>query len=213
LHHLNIMDKKTKILTYAVIAWGLFLSLILILASFSQIHTRYNDVLTLLWIFIGGGYSIILIPFSLIDGIIRFIKGIIKGRKLYWAMFIPFVLSVIVFIGIMYFGSDFYIYVKDKQFERNLPKFEQIVKEIKSGELKPEEFPKNYYNPPAGFPSVGIILKKETEDIIIIYFGTSGATPYSRGGYVYISNDKPSQEMIKGFKLRKIEPCWYRFFG
>lgn len=232
-----------KIFTYIVIGWGCFLILLIVLLGLASENTTYYMILDILWIAPTGlgGFLLITVA-SLLYGIIHFIVVLIKERKILWLSFAPFVSGLIFLVFIKTAGSNLYVYLTEKAFERNFAVFNQMVEDARSEKLissfssyrikdnmKPQDSNREEKNGetldiskenniyhymlfPKNLPVRNISWTKDEKGVTIIKFATTGQLPYTRGGFMYIAGDNPNQKMIEDYRMHKIKPCWYRWF-
>lgn len=189
-----------------------------------------------------GGFLLVTLA-SLIYGIIYFILKIVKERKIVWLSFAPFIAGVIFFIFILSVGPNLYAYLTERTFERNFAVFNQMVEDVQSEKLIKEfpsyqkmdrmesgnhfmeekygeafditrtENGYSYFLYPKKLPVRNIHWTRDEKGVTTIWFATTGRLPCSRGGFVYIADDNPDPKKIANWQLKKIKPCWYRFFG
>lgn len=164
-----------------------------------------SELTGLLWLF-GEATFFPCILMCLIFVIIDFVNEKRKRKQFRLFNFIPFFLSLILFISFFY-QISFYQFLKDRQFEHHFEQYQHMV-----GKIQADQDYRMFVTIPKSFPALRIDGDRYN-NIIIIKFWMRGALPTSRGGYVYISNDNwdPKFGFMIDYHPRKIKPCWYAF--
>jgi hypothetical protein len=200
------LPKGLKIIFWIVLGNGIVMWLFLI-ASGLLSGFPLSRLTSLLWLF-DAILSLCIIPTSLLFGIITSITEKGRRKELWLFSFIPFILSLIMFIS-GYYQPPVYWFLKDWQFERHFEQYNQIVKQIQVGN-------QDYrigVPVPKSIPAQRVDGGKGDEGIVVVKFWLSGSNPRASGGYLYLSNDSWNSKLglTRFYEHRKIKPYWYAY--
>ncbi|MFB3896343.1 MAG: hypothetical protein ACE14V_08580 [bacterium] len=202
-----------KLFNYTFLGLGFINIVLSVLWAFIQENTWLDGLMVPLWENVLGCY-ILLIPVCLVFVSICFIKEKVKNNKYRWVCFTPLLIAILCLILSVYISYELFLFVKDRQFQKNFLLYDQMKNKIKL-ESKDEINSDKYYPAPKGFPAYGITKRRNDKGTLIVVFRTNFAMDL--GGYVYISDDHPDNFLIKTYNFHKIKPYWYRwhnsFFG
>lgn len=141
-----------------------------------------------------------------------------KWNTLRLSGFIPVILGIIfVYLAFTTWGTfirqDNLINQKivDLRFNHDFSKYTQLIKQIESKNFKDwEEIPVPDY-----FPAVRIYAWKTDTEVLIVKFYTGGwgfAGDTHHWGYFYFADDDyHHMDYSSDMRIRKIQPCWYRY--
>ena len=118
-----------------------------------------------------------------------------------------------------------YNFVKDIQFKIDFPKYLQVADKVNKETL--EDFHKHisemngkYGNTqydiedmPSDYPFNSIQEYKDDRGLNIVEFRIKGHGLWTRGGYLYVSNDQlnTSLDILQHRGIKKIKPNWYSY--
>ena len=130
-------------------------------------------------------------------------------RKLSWVYLTPFMIIAVFLPLIMGPGGKIYNHFQSRQFVQHFPEFEKVVHELQQGTIQRSS--NSFYATPDDLPSKGAHIEQNEGGILIVQFFTGGPTPFSTGGYIYISNDRPENSKYLKSTAHKFKPCWYQW--
>jgi hypothetical protein len=158
------------------------------------------------------GMLIVLILIFLL--LVSFIAGICFVRRDKFRAFIPAAICLVGLPANLFIASYLGVSIRDWQFQKNLPRYSEVVHLVEKGEIKTGsslskvELPQQYSN--LALIALG---KTNSESGATIEFIIGGGFPVKHSGYLYISSGKIENdpEMLERWPYRsQIKTNWFR---
>jgi len=203
-----------KKLNYSLAGAGIVLFILNIILAY--IPSNDFDSIRFFW-YMALPSFILLIPVSLLVGLIFLLRDLIIHKRIRWIYLSPAAIQIAFSFIIIVIGYSLYNSITDAMFKRNIPRYMKMVQKIETGQIESYQIiasdnSKNNYmlSLPAHFPAKSIRVIKEAKSNFEIIFFQHGMFTLQRQGYVYLSNDKfPSQDSM--VYRKRIMPHWYKW--
>jgi hypothetical protein len=145
--------------------------------------------------------------------LISFVLGLSSFSREKFRAFIPALICLIglpmSFIAAIVLGSS----IKDSRFQKNLPRYMEVVQLIEKGEIKPIPS-SSLVQLPDQYTDLAWATIPETNSVgIIIEFLTEGGFPVKHSGYLYVSSgsvENDTNTLLRWPFHSRINTNWFR---